>query len=195
MSLSASPDEVATASILSRHLGAHRKFYIFQGALLAVVGFLALLAPFAATLASTIFFGWLLIVGGAIGIVSAFRARKAPGFWANLLLAVLAAILGLVMIVDPLAGSITLTWLLAVFLLLSGLFNIAVARAVRGYTTRFWLLVASGIIDIVLAMVLILGLPGTAIWAVGLFLGLSFLTSGLALLFAAIEAPKPASSL
>jgi uncharacterized membrane protein HdeD (DUF308 family) len=48
--------------------------------------------------------------------------------------------------------------------------------------------VVSGVIDIALALMLILGLPMTAIWAIGLFVGISFLTSGFSLLFAALDA-------
>ena len=44
------------------------------------------------------------------------------------------------------------------------------------------------VVGIVLAVFLILGLPGTAVWAVGLFLGISLITSGMALLFSALDA-------
>ncbi|MCE7030220.1 HdeD family acid-resistance protein [Jiella avicenniae] len=173
---------------MQRYLHDHWKYYAFQGALMIVVGLLALLVPFAATLATTLFFGWLLILGGIVGCVAAFRAKEAPGFWSSLLLAVLSAVLGAVIIYDPLAGTVTLTWLLAVFFFLSGLFNFSIARAVRLSTTRFWLVVVSGIIDVALAVFLILGLPGTAIWAIGVFLGISFITSGFGLLFSALDA-------
>ena len=173
---------------VQRHLHDHWKSYAFQGGLMIVVGFLAILAPFVATLASTLFFGWLMIFGGIVGLISAFRAKGAPGFLSSILLAVLAIILGGVIIYDPLAGAVTLTWLLAAFFLLSGLFNLSIARALRTSTGRFWLIVVSGLIDIALAVFLIFGLPGTAVWAVGLFLGISFMTSGFGLLFSALDA-------
>ncbi|ORE97552.1 HdeD family acid-resistance protein [Aurantimonas sp. 22II-16-19i] len=173
---------------VQRHLHDHWKYYTFQGTLMIVVGILALLVPFAATLATTLFFGWLLILGGIVGCVAAFRSREAPGFWSSLLLAVLSVLLGGIIIYDPLAGTVTLTWLLAVFFFLSGLFNFSIARAVRLSTTRFWLVIVSGIIDIVLAIFLIIGLPGTAVWATGVFLGISFITSGFGLLFSALDA-------
>lgn len=191
-------DEVRTRveGQVRRELHDHWKSYSFQGALMIVVGVLAILAPFAATLASTLFFGWLLVFGGIVGAIAAFRAKGAPGFWSSLLLGVLAVILGAAILYDPLAGTITLTWMLATFFLLSGVFNFSIARAVKASTGRFWLFVLSGILDIVLAVFLILGLPGTAIWAVGLFIGVSFISSGLALLFSALDArnKSPASA-
>jgi len=185
--LTPSKRQEAVAAV-RRYLHDHWKFYAFQGGLMIVVGFLALLAPFAATLATTLFFGWLLILAGVIGIVAAFRSKEAPGFWSNLLLSVLTVILGSIILFDPLAGTVTLTWVLALYFLLSGVFNLAIARAVSLSTGRFWLVVVSGIVDIALALILILGLPETAIWAVGVFLGISFITSGFGLLFTALDA-------
>ena len=184
----ATSEEKRRVRAVQRHLHDHWKYYSCQGTLMIVVGILALLVPFAATLATTLFFGWLLILGGIVGCVAAFRSREAPGFWSSLLLAVLSVVLGGIIIYDPLAGTVTLTWLLAVFFFLSGLFNFSIARAVRLSTTRFWLVIVSGIIDIVLAIFLIIGLPGTAVWATGVFLGISFITSGFGLLFSALDA-------
>jgi uncharacterized membrane protein HdeD (DUF308 family) len=173
---------------LRRHLHDHWKAYTIQGVIEIIVGILAILAPFAATLATTIFFGWLFLIGGVVGVISAIRAREAPGFWANLALSVLCAVLGIMFLVNPLSGAVTLTWIMATFFILSGVFNFAIARAFSASTGRFWLVVISGVIDIALALLLIIGLPMTAIWAIGLFVGISFLTSGFSVLFAALDA-------
>jgi len=175
-------------SRLRRHLHDHWKAYTIQGVIEIIIGVLAILAPFAATLATTIFFGWLFLIGGVIGVISAIRAREAPGFWANLALSVACAILGIMFLINPLSGAVTLTWIMATFFILSGVFNFAIARAFSASTGRFWLVVISGIIDIALALFLIVGLPMTAIWAIGLFVGISFLTSGFSVLFAALDA-------
>ncbi|QOG07192.1 HdeD family acid-resistance protein [Aureimonas sp. OT7] len=171
----------------------HWKAYAFQGVLLLVVGFLALMAPLAATLASTLFFGWLLIIGGIIGIVAAFQARRHSGFWSSLALAVLVTILGAVIVYDPFAGAITLTWMLATYFVLSAFLEFALAKAVRsGSRGGWWALVLTGILNLVLAALLVLGLPGTAVWAVGVYLGISFIFSGVGLLFAALDARRGA---
>lgn len=173
---------------LQRHLHDHWKAYAVQGVIAIIVGILAIIAPFAATLATTLFVGWVLLIGGIVGAISAIRAREAPGFWANLALSVLAAVLGLLFIVNPISGAITLTWMLATFLVLSGIMNFVIASAFRASTGRFWWVIISGIIDIVLALYLLLWLPLTAIWAIGLLVGISFLSSGFSLLFAALDA-------
>jgi uncharacterized membrane protein HdeD (DUF308 family) len=179
----ASPD----AGGLRNYLHEHWKWYAFQGALFAIVGFLALLAPVIATIATTLVFGWLFLLGGLIGLVTAFRGSKAPGFWSNLLFAILSAVFGALILWNPIAGAVTLTWILATFLILSGVLNFSWARAFRG-RARYWMMIVSGVLDILLALFLLLFLPAIAPWAVGIFVGVSLVTSGIALLFAALEA-------
>lgn len=178
----------AQSRAVRRHLHEHWKTYAVQGGLSVAIGIVALLAPLAATLASTIVFGWLMLIGGVLGIVAAFRSRGSSGFPSSLLLAVLAAILGAVILFNPLAGAVTLTYVLATFFIFSGIANVMLSGAFRPSTGRFWLFGLSAAIDFALALFLIFGLPGTAVWAVGVFLGVSLVSSGLALLFAALDA-------
>ncbi len=175
---------------MQRFLHDHWKFYAFQGGLLCVVGILALVVPLAATLASTIFFGWLMLLGGAVGLLSAIRARNAPGFWSHILLAALSVLLGGVILWNPMAGAVTLTWVLALYFLLVGIASFSIAGAVRDSTSRHVLLIASGVLNVALALMIVLGLPGTAVWAIGVFLGISFLSSGVGLLMSALDARK-----
>jgi len=52
--------------------------------------------------------------------------------------------------------------------------------------TSVWMLL-SGIADLVLAAIIIAGWPGTAIWALGLLVGVNLLTSGWAVVMAALS--------
>ena len=185
MSMPSVPDR---SRAVRRHLHEHWKIYALQGGLTTLVGILALFAPLAATLASTLLFGWLMVIAGVSGIVSAVRARGTAGFWSSLFLGVLAVLLGLVILLDPFAGAVTLTYVLATFFIFSGIANAMLAGAFRPSTGRFWLLVLSAVVDFALALFLVFGLPGTAVWAIGVFLGVSLISSGLALLFAALDA-------
>ena len=181
------------AAEMQRHRHDHWKFYAFQGALLIVVGVLALAVPLAATLASTIFFGWLMLIAGVVGLVSALRAKEAPGFSSHVLLAALAAVLGVVILFNPVAGAITLTWALAAYFVMVGFACFSIARAVKASTGQHVVLVASGVLNVVLAAILVLGLPGTAVWAIGVYLGISFISSGVGLLASAVHARKGAA--
>jgi len=54
------------------------------------------------------------------------------------------------------------------------------------------LLLVSGIIDIILAGIILLGLPETAVWALGLLVGINMLFGGAALIAMAFAARQPA---
>ncbi|RIY02544.1 HdeD family acid-resistance protein [Aureimonas flava] len=172
-----------------RHLHHHWKGYAVQAVLMMAAGALAILVPFAATLASTLFFGWLLAALGLVGLVATARAGRAfGGFGTGLAIGAATLVLGLLIVVDPFAGAVALTTLLAIYFMLLGLATFAMANAFRVSGGRFWLLALAGIVNVGLALFLVVGLPGTAVWAVGLFLGISLLSSGASLLAAALRA-------
>ena len=173
------------------YLHLHWKAYAFQGLLMVVMGALALAAPWAATIASTLFVGWLLIIGGILGCVAAIKAYRHKGFWSNFALALLAIALGVVIVYDPFAGAVTLTWALSVYFGLSACAHFWLAGSVRNSSRAgFWALVVTGLLNVALAAVLVLGLPGTATWALGMYIGISFIFTGTSLLCAALDARK-----
>jgi uncharacterized membrane protein HdeD (DUF308 family) len=55
-------------------------------------------------------------------------------------------------------------------------------------------MLVSGVIDLVLAVIIFLGLPGTAFWALGLLVGINMLFGGAALIAMALAARHPASA-
>ncbi|WP_062221806.1 MULTISPECIES: HdeD family acid-resistance protein [unclassified Aureimonas] len=173
---------------MRRYLHAHWRAFSLQGLLMAFAGVAALLLPFVATIVSTLFFGWLLILLAFAGLIACFRMRGAEGFWSNLAFTLLTLLLGAIILFDPFAGAVTLTTALAVYFLLVGLATFPLALAFRQSTGRFVLLVVSALVNVALALFLVIGLPGTAVWAVGSFLGISLLISGISLLLAALDA-------
>lgn len=172
------------------HLRSHWKAYALQGAVSLALGLLAVLAPFAATFATVLLFGVLLLVSGLFGLVAAFTMRGAAGRGAALVLSALIAALGLAVLFDPFAGAVSLTVMLAIFLTLGAVANFAMARALARAGTSALLLNLSAGLNIALALYLVFGLPETAVIAIGLFLGLSFIVSGAATLVAALAARR-----
>lgn len=172
------------------HIHTHWKGYALQGAASLGLGLLAVLAPFAATFATVVFFGLLLLVSGLFGLVAAFTMRGAAGRGSAAALSVLVVLLGLVVLFDPFAGAVSLTVMLAIFFALSAIANFAMARALRQAGTGSLLLYVSAGLNVALALYLVIGLPETAVYAIGLFLGLSFIVSGAATLSAALAARR-----
>jgi uncharacterized membrane protein HdeD (DUF308 family) len=76
------------AIVLSTEMECLRKnsfWLMVLGALLLVVGIVAISSSFIATLATVVMVGTLLIIGGVVEIVDAFLGRGWHGFWMHLL--------------------------------------------------------------------------------------------------------------
>jgi uncharacterized membrane protein HdeD (DUF308 family) len=172
-----------------RALREHWALFLVEGIVLLILGILAVVVPPLATLALTVFLGWLFVISGVFGLVSTFGARHAPGFWWSLLSSVLALAAGILMILLPASGAISLTLILTVFFILDGVASIMFALDHRQQLTRQWgWLLAVGVCDLAVAAVIIAGFPGTAAWVLGLLVGINMLFSGTALIMIALYA-------
>src|SRR2546429_6480788 len=96
-------------SEMSAAVREHWKPCVFEGTLLGVLGLAAMILPPLASLAVTIFLGWMFLVSGVAGLALTFWARQMPGFWWSLISAALAVVAGLVLLAQPVQGTLTLT--------------------------------------------------------------------------------------
>ena len=176
-------------SRLSQAVREHWKLFLIEGIILVVLGILAILVPPLATIAVTILIGWLFLISGVAGLITTFGARHAPGFWWSLLSALLGIAAGLVLLVWPLSGAISLTLLLIVFFIIEGVLSIMYAVEHKRELTGQWgWMLVSGIIDLILAAMIWGGLPSTAAWALGLLVGINMLFGGSAMIAMAMHA-------
>lgn len=174
---------------LVNSLRAHWKFFLIEGIVLVILGGLAIGVPPLATFAVEIFIGWLILISGVLGMVMTFQTRGSPGFIWSLLSAILGLVVGIVLLVWPLSGVLSLTVMLTIFLALEGVASIMYALAHRRQSSSRWeLMLVSGIVDLILAGLILAGLPGTAAWAIGLIVGINLLFGGVALIAMALQA-------
>ncbi len=166
----------------------HRGWFLFEGILLTCLGVLAVLVPVVASFAATIFFGWILLLSGVVGLFTTFRARHLPGFWWSLLSAVIGIAAGVMLLGWPVQGVFSLTSVLIAFLLVEGGVTIFYALEHRTAASRWGYMLASGVVDVVLGLILFAGLPGTALWALGLIIGINMTFGGWALILMALSA-------
>ena len=89
--------------------------------MLVVLGVAAIVVPVVATLAFTLVIGWLFLISGGVGLVTTFWMRNAPGFWWALLSAVIALAAGIVLILWPISGTLSLTLVLIAFFVVEGI--------------------------------------------------------------------------
>jgi uncharacterized membrane protein HdeD (DUF308 family) len=167
----------------------HWVFFLVEGIILVVLGAIAVVVPVLATLAITILLGWLFLVSGAIGLFTTFWMRGAPGFWWSLLSAVLGIAVGVLLLAAPVRGAISLTIVLIAFFIIEGIASIMFAldhkREVAG---RWGWMFVSGIVDLILAVLIFAGLPSTAVWAIGLLVGINMIFGGAALVAMSLHA-------
>src|ERR1700676_4641155 len=184
-------DVTKLQSEMSAAVREHWKAFLIEGIVLVVLGLAAMIVPPLASLAVTIFLGWMFLISGVAGLVLTFWARQMPGFWWSLISAALAVVAGVVLLAQPVQGTLTLTIVVGAYFLAEGVTTIMYALEHRRELSErwSWLLVA-GIMDILIAAIIIAGLPGSALWAVGLLAGINLLFGGAALIGMALAARK-----
>jgi uncharacterized membrane protein HdeD (DUF308 family) len=185
------PEDVGAAVRKSIH--DHWGLFLAEGIILVLLGIAAILLPPIAGLAATVVLGWLFLLGGVMGLIVTFWGRNAPGFGWALLSAVVAIVAGGVLLWNPFAGLVTLTYVLIAYFVVDGVFTIALAIEHRRQLTGRWeWMVVNGIVDLILAAIIIAGLPGAFEWALGLLVGIDLLFGGASLIAVALHARQTA---
>jgi uncharacterized membrane protein HdeD (DUF308 family) len=183
----------AVRDAVARTLREHWKLFLIEGLVLVVLGLLAIAVPPLAGLAVTILFGWLFLISGVVGLVTSFAMRQAPGFWWSLLSAALGILVGLLLLAQPLSGLVSLTYVLIAFFIVEGVATIMFALEHRRELTGRWeWMLASGIVDLFLALVILTGLPGSVGWALGLIVGINMVFGGVSMIGMALAARSKA---
>ena len=173
---------------LAAAIHAHWKLFLAEGIVMMVLGLLAIAVPEVATLAITILIGWLFFIGGIFRTISVLQHRAMPGFAWSLLIAVLAILLGLILIARPIAGVLTLTIWLIVFFIIEGIAAIFLAIEHRRHLPSWGWVLLSGLVDLLLAYLIWDGWPSSAAWAIGLLVGINMVFVGLSLIMTALAA-------
>jgi uncharacterized membrane protein HdeD (DUF308 family) len=180
--------------------------FLFEGAALVLLGLLAVVIPSIASSAATLFIGWLFIASGIIGLATTFLARHTPGFWWSLVSALLGVLVGAVLVAHrsndlygglmgwPLEPAGPMRLILVLFFLIEGGASIMFAfEHRRQFSGRWAWMLASGVLDIGLATVIIFDLPGTSAWTMGLLIGINMIVGGASLIAMGLHARSGSS--
>ncbi len=171
------------AAGLRRSIHAHWRAFMAEGVLLVVLGLAAIALPLFAGLTTAILLGWVLLVAGLVGLVATVRTRGAGAFTWSLLSAIVTLIAGVVLLVNPVAGLVTLTYVLIAYFVADGVFSIAGALSHRRELAGRWeWMLVSGLVDFILAGVIVSGLPGSFLWVVGMLVGIDLVIGGVSLI-------------
>ena len=163
--------------------------FLILGLLLILAGALSIALPVISTLAVSLTVGILLAACGLVQIVQSFRTRDWSGFLWHLGIGVVQVIGGILIYLEPFAGALALTLVIAFVLLTLGLSEIALAWRVRPRDGWGWLMLA-GIVAVAAGLLLALKLPVAGLVTPGTMVGLSLLFSGAAYVAIAFAARR-----
>jgi uncharacterized membrane protein HdeD (DUF308 family) len=158
----------------------HSLWYLVQGGVMILAGILALVYPVVSSFAAVFALGCLLIISGIAQGISLIDAREVPHFWLQLVSVVLSVIVGVLLIRHRGGGLLAITLLLIVYFMVEGISKVIFALTIRPFPNWGWVLV-SGIVGILVALYLWASFPVTAIWLLGVLLGIQLICEGAAL--------------
>lgn len=150
---------------------------IVWGVLLIIAGVLAIMEPGAAALAANLLLGWLFVFAGIVQLVYAFHQRAKDGFALKALSALLTLVLGIFLLVRPLAGIASIALLIGAFMFASGLSSVVLAFKLKPRKGWGWVLF-DGILSIVIALLIAEGWPQSSIEFVGILVGIVMIYGG-----------------
>jgi uncharacterized membrane protein HdeD (DUF308 family) len=153
-------------------------WFVALGIVLILAGIFALGDVVAFTLISVIFIGAMMLVSGIFQIVHAFMTKDWSGFALNLAMGLLYVVGGFLIMDEPVQGSIILTLVLLVALLVGGIMRIGIALRHRELT-GWWVMMLGGIISVVLAVMLYASLPWSGLWVLGTLIAVELLVQGI----------------
>jgi uncharacterized membrane protein HdeD (DUF308 family) len=161
-----------------------RRWLRVTGVLGIVGGVGAIIVPAVASVTTTLFIGWILIYAGVVSTFNAFSMRRQPRGGLRLFNAALTLLLGLLLVLFPRSGTLTLTLLLAVWFFTSGAVLLMSAWVRRGRPGVGFTWV-NGALSLLLGILIVADLPSSAGWAIGLLVGINLLFWGVRTLMAA----------
>lgn len=194
-----SPIQLSLESPISAALGHSMHNYwrllLAEGIVLNVLGLAAIVMPNLAGLVVIVCLGWLLLVCGVVGLVFTVKARKAPGYGWSMLSTIVAVLAGGLLLWSPLQAMVTLTFVLTGYFVADGFLTIAFAISHRRDLSGKWgWMMVNGVVDLILAAIIISGLPGTLVWVFGLLVGIDMIFGGASLIALALAARRETST-
>ncbi len=176
----------ATMGIPSR-AGAGWGWILAYGILSALLGIAAFVFPVPATYAATLVIGAFFIAAGALSIGAGLFGRGHEGRGYQIGFGILSLVIGGILAFEPVTGALSLTLLVAVWLGVRGTMEIGFGLRMRRGKGA---MIALGLVDVILAIVVLATLPWSALTLPGFILGISFLFGGIAAISSALHHKK-----
>ncbi|SJM91140.1 conserved membrane hypothetical protein [Crenothrix polyspora] len=159
------------------YLQKHWRLFLLEGIVFIVLGIAAVIIPQFFSLVTVLFLGWIIVLAGVIHVSRALFFPDMPGFGLWLVLGILQVIVGYLLIVDPIAGVMTITMMMTLFFVLEGTIKIYWALMLRPLPNWNFVLF-SGVTALLFAVIILAFWSETAHWLLGLFVGINMIILG-----------------
>lgn len=156
------------------------KFLLSDGIFLIIIGMLMIYL----SQATTVLFAFLLSIGmfflGIYKIINSIVVRnEISTAFITIIGGLLLTIIGLYLVFHPIFNTLVLTIGTAIYFLVESINSLSFAISSKGYKQIFWIGLFSGVFQLLLAIMIILGLPDIALWLIGMLLGINFILAGI----------------
>lgn len=152
------------------------QWYLILGIGLVITGILAILFCITSTLISVIYIGFLLLALAFFEAAQSFRVTQWSSFFLHAALAVLYGVGGALIVYNPAANALSLTLLLALFFIVSGVMKFIVAF--MGTTPHKGSLIINGILTFILGILIWSQWPVSGLWVLGTLVGIDAIFTG-----------------
>lgn len=157
---------------------------------LIALGILATILPVFASAFFTLVIGWIALISGVVMVVESFQSKPIRGFWLHLLVGISYIIAGIYILLNVGSAMLALTFAFGVLFIAEGIYTIIMAFTHRAGYRMSWLTALNGIITLILGIMVLNRFPVSALWLIGVYVGISLLMSGMTALTAALAIRK-----
>ena len=164
-------------------------WYFAVAALFIVLGILAIIEPAVAALAVSRLVGWLLVFGGLVYLIGAATGRGVKEVIFQVAIGIIYLVGGRYSLTHPRLAMGGLTLLLGAVITAGGAAEIVSNLRLKNADASKWMLL-NGIITFFLGGMICFHGPSSSVWAVGTFVGLTLLMTGMTRLMFAFTARK-----
>ena len=147
-----------------------------------MIGVVSILLPSLATLSDELLFAGILTIWGMVGLWFAWEMRPAKEWAYGAVAFAITLVSGGGILLFPGIGVETLTIVMMAVFLMEGVVSVLLGLRLSGHHSRWGWMIFSGLCSLVVGMIILIGWPQTAVWALGLLLGINFLSTGLSLI-------------
>lgn len=154
-------------------------FVLIEGILLSVLGLGMLMLPKITTISFGLMLCLTFIVYGGYKVINAILTRNySRHFVLNIVTGLLLFLTGVFLFMAPMFNLLLITSAIGVYFILESISSIAFAVQNKNTLYFWWLAILVGVMQFLLGLIIILGLPSTALWVVGVLAGINFLIAG-----------------